>query len=81
MFEVIVKEALWRHFASLNLVNAAQHGFLASRSTLTEFTLSVLDWMSAFDAHLQADMIFVAFQKALTQFTTEIYCSNLNIIA
>ena len=64
VLEFIVKQSLFDHFSSLNLLRFAQHGFRPGFSTLTQLLLTSADLIAAYNDRIQTDVVYIDFAKA-----------------
>lgn len=64
IFEIIVKKNIVVFLEANNLINPAQHGFLAKHSTCTNLILSINDWSRNLDDKAGSLIAYVDFAKA-----------------
>ena len=64
VFERLIVEDLTAYLHNNNLLSENQFGFLANRSTVTQLLSCMYDWMRAYDARANTDVIYVDYAKA-----------------
>lgn len=64
IMERVLKKWLLDYFVENNLISKCQHGFLSSKSTLTNLLSCLSDWVSALDEGDYVDVIYLDVAKA-----------------
>ena len=64
VMESIIHDALSHYLLSNNLLSDNQHGFIKSRSTLTNLLSSLRHWLTSLDSGKSCDVIYIDFAKA-----------------
>ena len=62
--ESIIHDSLSHYLLSNNLLTDRQHGFIKSRSTLTNLLSCLRHWLSSLDSGRSTDIIYIDFAKA-----------------
>ena len=62
--ESIIHDSLSHYLLSNNLLTDRQHGFIKSRSTLTNLLSCLRHWLSSLDSDRSTDVIYIDFAKA-----------------
>ena len=64
IMEFIIRNQLTSFLDSLSVINANQHGFVRSKSTVTQLLECLNDWTSAIEQRQLVDIIYLDFAKA-----------------
>jgi hypothetical protein len=78
ILESIIHRHMYNHLATNNLISSAQHGFVHSRSTVTQQLLMLDILTENFDKHKQTEMILLDFSKAFDSISHTILLQVLN---
>ena len=64
VFESFVRDAMYSHFISNNLLSDKQFGFCQGRSCMTQLLVTLHDWMTLLDKNIPVDCMYLDFRKA-----------------
>ena len=64
VLEIFVRDSITRHLLSLDLLHSSQHGSRAGCSILTQLILMSNGWFSAFDGHVQTEVVCIDIAEA-----------------
>ena len=64
VFEGFIRDAMYTHFISNNLLSSKQFGFCQGRSCVTQLLVTLHDWMSFLDNNIPVDCMYLDFRKA-----------------
>ena len=64
VFECFVRDALYNHLISNNLLSKDQFGFCQGRSCVTQLLATIHDWMLNLDNKIPTDAVYLDFSKA-----------------
>ena len=64
VFEGFIRDAMYSHFISNNLLSTKQFGFCQGRSCITQLLATLHDWMIFLDDHIPVDCMYLDFRKA-----------------
>ena len=64
VFESFIRDALYDHLTSNNLLSLDQFGFCKGRSCLSQLLVTIHEWMDILDKNLPLDAIYLDFSKA-----------------
>ena len=63
ILELLVKNKMMLHLSSMQLINPSQHGFLRSRSVVSNLIDCFHDWLGNLDIKILTDVIYIDFSK------------------
>ena len=64
ILESFIRNALYDHLLSNNLLSPHQYGFCKGRSTVTQLLATINDWMVSLDSKTPVDAVYLDFSKA-----------------
>jgi hypothetical protein len=64
ILESIIRDHMWKHLKTNNLLTEDQHGFTEKKSCVTNLLESMESWLSAIDAGNSVDVVFLDYAKA-----------------
>ena len=64
VFEGFIRDAMYSHFISNNLLSTKQFGFCQGRSCISQLLATLHDWMTFLDDHIPVDCMYLDFRKA-----------------
>ena len=64
VFEGFIRDAMYTHFVTNNLLSDKQFGFCKGRSCITQLLVTLHDWMCDLDNNTPVDVMYLDFKKA-----------------
>ena len=64
VFENFIRNAMYSHLVTNNLLSDKQFGFCKGRSCVTQLLVSLHDWLSELDKNVPVDVMYLDFRKA-----------------